>query len=161
MVVLRSGTAEQDDVGGLGHRIDDVAGVDDVDVGHVLADVAAVDQEATRTRIAVPHVFGRQHRGGDHLVGGDVHPRLGEQARDLATGAGRGVGEVGPRNLIVGEHPQRLRGAGDGLPRGHQDAIDVEQHSTDSHAADSKRQTSQRNSGPHQVVSPVIVGHPR
>ena len=153
MVVLRPGTAEQHDVGGVGHRpAAGVDGADQVDTGHVVGDVAAVNQKALSVRVAVADEVSGQHRGGDHLVGGDIHARVGEQVGDLHAGTRRGVGQVGPRNLVVGQRPQRLPRTRDGLPRGHQHTVDVEEHSTGSHGATVNAQVVA------QLVAHVQVG---
>ena len=136
VVVLRTRPAEQDDVGGFGIRVDHVMGIDDVDTRHVLGDLAAVHQEALGVGVAVSHVVRREHGGGQDLVGRDVHARLRQQFGDLRTGLGRGVGEVRPRDLLVRQHPQRLRSAVYRLPGSHQDTVDVEQHPTDCHGAE-------------------------
>src|SRR6476660_3450557 len=114
-------------------RPGEIARVRDVDAGHVLADLAAVDQKAPRVRIAVADVLRGEHRSGDDLVCSYLHACLGEQLGDLHTGARRGVRQIRARNLVARHHLQSFGRTLDRLPRRHQDAVDVEQHTADSH----------------------------
>ena len=124
VAVLRTRAAEQHHIGGLRRlRPGELARVDDVDAGHVLGDLAAVDQETSRIRVAVADVLRGQHRRGDDLVGAHRHARLGEQVGDLHPGAGGGVGQIRARNLVGGQRPQCLgctrRSASMRSPRRH------------------------------------------
>ena len=129
MVVLRSGAAEQDDVRLLGEG----AATDDIHTGHIGGDIAAVDQKAPCARIVRPDVVGGQRRRGDHLVGPDVHPGRRQRTGDLRPGHCRGVGQVRAGDPLIVEKSHCLGGPRDGLPRGHQHTVDVEEHSADGH----------------------------
>ncbi|SLF08186.1 Uncharacterised protein [Mycobacteroides abscessus subsp. massiliense] len=140
MVELRAGSAQNDHIGIVGE------GFDKIDPCHVGGDVAVVQQITPSARMLGDHVIGGQHRRGDHLVGGHRQPRGAEQLGDLHTGPRRGVGQETSANVVVLERLESLRGAVDRLPRGHQDPVDIEEHSADGHGAIFPRRCRHRTS---------------